>query len=351
MATTTQRDRPPGILGQPPTPRSLKRVITGFVLLIVISIVLTVAFIRYVIQAWLNAAELARATGEPSPSFDWPVMTIASFLFVVLITGLSIIFTYYIIEVRNNAQQTRFMAGITHELKSPLSAIQLYAQSLQIAEVGEEERRRFLRGIVDDVRRLDRLVSNITETGKFDLGVTDLRLEEIDAAELLERYEERVRDRLAFADRPIEVAWDAGERRVIRVDTRRIEQVLDNLVDNAVKYSDSGEPIRFASAVDGGDLVITCVDAGLGLEPRELDRIFDRFYRSPSAKKRPGGGTGLGLFISRRIVEAHGGSLEGASAGVGKGSTFTIRIPSDPSSSPGDGAALESRGGESVGAA
>ena len=310
-----------------PSPRSLKGIIAGFVVLIVISLAMTVGFILHMVQSFVDRARLASATGEMAPSFNWIYLTISCIMFVILIAGLISFFVNYLIEIRTNNQQTRFMASITHELKSPLSAIQLYAQSLQISEVPDEDRSRFLRAIVDDTHRLDRLVSNITETGKYDLGVTDMRFASTAMEKFLRNFAERTRDHAQSSGHQLEVDLTGLDGSHARIDERRIQQVLDNLIHNAMKYSDSDSLIQLAASADAEQVTISFRDRGIGIAAKDIKHIFKRFYRAPDAASRPGGGTGLGLFISRRIVESHDGSLTAVSPGFGRGSVFTLTLP------------------------
>ena len=217
-----------------------------------------------------------------------------------------------------------FLSIVSHELRAPLTAIKGCARTLLRHEpsLPAETRRRLLRDIDDEAERLHRLVENLLELSRLGAGVVPLATEPTGLALLIRRV-------------VAELIPRAGERRVrlhlpptlpdARIDPVRIEQVLRNLLDNAVKYSPPTGAIDVGAAAHEGMIAVWVADEGPGIAAQHLERIFERFYRV----EQPGlgaGGAGLGLAICRRFVELHGGRIAVRSE-PGRGATFRFTLP------------------------
>jgi signal transduction histidine kinase len=214
-------------------------------------------------------------------------------------------------------QRRQLFADITHELATPLTSIRGYAETLLDpgVAVSDEERARYVRGVLEESRRLDHLIRDLFELARLEAGASPLALEPLDWAALCrnttERFEPRFRDaglRLRWRE-PVAEAW-------IHADGHRMEQVLENLLVNALRYVPAGGTVELSlarSAQDAGRYRLEVSDDGPGLPPGERTHIFERFYRVTGPRgaglARDGGGSGLGLAIVREIVERHCGTV------------------------------------------
>ncbi len=218
-----------------------------------------------------------------------------------------------------------FVANVSHELKTPLTVISGFAETLRDSGLGEDDRQRFLRTIESNTRRMQRIVDDLLDLSRYESGswrpnivVNDL------AGVVLDVFTGAQR---AADAKGIALAFEApAESRRVDADATALRQVLANLVDNAVRYTNAGTIVVRAELVPDRGTTISVADTGSGIPPEHLSRIFERFYRVDSGRAREEGGTGLGLAIVRHLVEAHGGSVHAESM-VGKGTTIIVHFP------------------------
>ncbi len=222
--------------------------------------------------------------------------------------------------------KTELLSTVSHELRTPLSSIKGYATTLleHGARVKREEQREFLEIIDFEADRLTELIENLLEMSRLEAGVlrmdrTPARLGEV-ARALIRKLQ------LTAPEHTLELDWPPADP-AVSADARRIYQVIQNLLSNAIKYSPDGGRVILAARCERHELVVSVQDQGLGMPAGELDRIFDRFHRVGGEVTRSIGGTGLGLGISKGLVEAHGGQIWAESEGEGKGSTFSFTLP------------------------
>jgi two-component system sensor histidine kinase VicK len=220
-----------------------------------------------------------------------------------------------------------FVANVSHELRTPLTTIKSYAEALDDGAMEEPElANRFVGVIRSETERMIRLVSDLLHLSRFDSRRNQLRREKIDMGEMLEEVVDRFSFQLRQKAITATVRVSPGLPPVW-LDRDGIDQVLDNLVSNAIKYTlDGGAIDLYAERDASGYLVITVKDTGIGIPRKDLDRIFDRFYRVDKARSRNMGGTGLGLSIAREIVRAHGGIITLESE-VGVGTAVKVVLP------------------------
>ncbi len=217
-----------------------------------------------------------------------------------------------------------FVANVSHELRTPLASIRALAEALEAGALDEKEiAADFLGRILAEVDRLTALVEDLLDLARLEADRAPLRHTSVDAAALIQRVLDRLRPQIERARlrSRIEVMEDLPS---IELDEARIEQVLVNLIHNAVKFTPAQGTITVSARVDNGRLLIAVSDTGVGIIESELSRLFERFYKSDSARRT--GGTGLGLAIAKHIVAAHGGEIRAEST-VGEGSTFTVALP------------------------
>ena len=216
-----------------------------------------------------------------------------------------------------------FMSIASHELKTPLTPLKLQLGALlALDEAGQQPLPRRSLEIADrQVVRLERLVNGLLDVSRIASGRLVLEREEVDLATLVREVGERMRMELRKSGSTCEISAQAPV--VGRWDPMRLDQVITNLVSNAIKYG-AGRPIRLAVEADDAAARIIVRDEGIGIAPEDLERIFDRYERAVSSRHY--GGLGLGLFIAHQIVTAHGGRIRVESA-PGQGSTFIVELP------------------------
>lgn len=228
-------------------------------------------------------------------------------------------------------RQLGVLASVAHDLRNPLAALKLTVDRLRQDRPlpPEEQLRPMLSRIGKETSRCDRMLTDLMDIARIEGGELELRLEVRDACELAREVVELYRP----AATAHELALSIPEEPVaVRCDPIRIEQVLNNLVANAVKYSPGGGAVQVAVAREGAEVTIAVSDRGVGISSEDQARLFERYFRAPSSG-RVAPGVGLGLWAARRIAEAHGGGIQVKSA-PGEGSTFTLRLPSEPGGTP-----------------
>lgn len=227
---------------------------------------------------------------------------------------------------RLDAVRTDFVANISHELKTPVGALAVLAEALA-DETEPEVIRRLSLKMVEESIRAGRTIDDLLELSRIELGGEALK-EAVAVGLVIAEAVDRVRtlaDRRGVVLRVVE----PGDRMKVLGDRRQIVSALGNLVENAIKYSESGKLVEVSASTDGLNVDMRVRDEGMGIPTRDLDRIFERFYRVDRARSRETGGTGLGLAIVRHVATNHGGDVLVSSV-EGEGSTFTLRIPAAP---------------------
>lgn len=227
-------------------------------------------------------------------------------------------------ESEAERMRSALVATVSHELRSPLTAIAGYTDTLLNAGPWDADlERQFLEIIAQSAAKLAGLVDNLLDAAKVEAGVLRVELEPVRVERLVEQVV--TPRRILAPDHPLRVEIDPGLP-LANADPVRIEQVLANLVDNAIKYSPNGGPITITARHHADGLRIDVADRGIGLTREQSERLFERFYRVEGALSRTTRGVGLGLFICRSLVEAHGGRIWVESE-LGKGSTFCFTLP------------------------
>jgi two-component system phosphate regulon sensor histidine kinase PhoR len=220
-----------------------------------------------------------------------------------------------------------FVANVSHEFKTPLTAIQGFAETLLGGALDDKANRtHFVEIIREHARRLARLTDDLLKLSRIEAGRLELEMRPIRVEALVNGCVETARFKAEAKGLRINVHLPEGIPPV-RGDGAQLGEVLQNLLDNALQYTPSGGQIDVSASANGEGITFTVADTGIGIPESELERIFERFYRVDAARSREAGGTGLGLAIARHIVEAHGGRIWVESA-VGQGSRFHFRIAS-----------------------
>lgn len=220
-----------------------------------------------------------------------------------------------------------FVANVSHEFKTPLTAIQGFAETLLGGALEDKDNRaHFVEIIREHARRLARLTDDLLKLSRIEAGRLELELRPVRVEALVNGCVETARLKAEAKGLRINVQLPEGLPPV-RGDGAQLGEVLQNLLDNAIQYTPSGGHINVSATSNGQGVTFTVADTGIGIPESELERIFERFYRVDAARSREAGGTGLGLAIARHIVDAHGGRIWVESA-VGQGSRFHFRIAS-----------------------
>lgn len=232
---------------------------------------------------------------------------------------------------RVESVRTDFVANISHELKTPVGALAVLAETLA-DERDPEIVVRIADRMLDEAHRAARTIDDLLELSEIELG-GEHGDDEVAAADIVRSALERV---VPIAEpRGIAVVAHPGEPVMIRGDRRQLFSAVGNLVENAVKYSDEGGSVEVSTVLDSGWIEFAVSDNGVGIPDRDLDRIFERFYRVDKARSRGTGGSGLGLSIVRHVATNHGGKVTVVSH-EGEGSTFRLCLPLDRRSAAGD---------------
>ncbi len=231
--------------------------------------------------------------------------------------------------------KSEFLAAMSHELRTPLTAISGFSQLLEEKYFGDlnDKQLEYVRDILTSANHLLEIINDVLDMSKVQAGKMELELSLVNVKELQDSSLAIVRDRAAkngitlVSESPDELAGIQ-----FMMDRRKVRQVLFNLLSNAVKFTPRGGSVTLSSRLDGDEIVIKVIDTGIGIAAQHHKKIFNEFYqiKGGSVDKTPG--TGLGLYISKEIVEMHGGRIWVESAGEGKGSMFAFTLPVDVAS-------------------
>lgn len=223
-------------------------------------------------------------------------------------------------------RKDEFLAMLAHELRNPLAALSNAINVFKLVAGGEESLHRSMQR---QLRLLVRLIDDLLDAARISRGKLALKKEPTTLKAVLESAVETVTPLLDAGRHVLHVRLPL-ESIDLHADGERLSQVFSNLLGNAVKYSDAGTPIELAASVDASGLVVSVEDRGIGLTTEQFSRIFEPFTQLDTSLERSRGGLGIGLSLARQIVDMHGGSIEVDSAGLGKGSRFTVRLPLQP---------------------
>jgi len=248
------------------------------------------------------------------------------FIDLMLLAGLFLAYSNVRREIQLSRLKSDFVANVSHELKTPLALIRLFAETLELGRVpGEEKAKQYYRIINKESQRLTQLINNILDFSRIEAGRKQYRFVPTDLSRIVREVVEAYRfpiEKDGFT-LEVEVAEDLPE---VEIDPEAIEQALLNLVNNAIKYSPDQKYIRLEVRRDGERILIAVRDKGIGVAKADQKRIFEKFYRAENTLVHTTKGSGLGLALVQHIMEAHGGAVELESA-PGVGSTFTLVLP------------------------
>jgi signal transduction histidine kinase/CheY-like chemotaxis protein len=228
-------------------------------------------------------------------------------------------------------QKDEFLAMLAHELRNPLAAIR-YAVAL--GQMSPDEAPGDLFDVIDrQTRNLARLIDDLIDVSRISRNKVTLRKEHVDLATIVSRAVDSARP--LMEQKHHELVLDIGQGPLpVHVDATRAEQIVANLLTNAAKYTRENGCVTLRLYRDDGAAIVKVIDTGIGMPPEILSRVFDLFAQADRTLDRSEGGLGIGLTVARKLAEMHGGSISAASQGIGKGSTFTVRLPLSQMPSP-----------------
>lgn len=216
-------------------------------------------------------------------------------------------------------RRSTLIGDVAHEMRTPLTTARGYVDGLADGMFAADEA---VAALGDEINRLERLAADLAAVSRAEEGRIELRPASIDAADVVGAVTDRLRPQFAANGVALVTRLRPAP---VQADADRLAQAVTNLVGNALTYTASGGTVTVATDAENGASTVTVADTGVGLDPADLERIFERFYRAHPEGRA--GGTGVGLTIARAIARAHGGELSAASLGLGRGSVFTLRLP------------------------
>ena len=219
-----------------------------------------------------------------------------------------------------------FLSNVSHELRTPLTSILAFVETLEDGAINDgENNQRFLRVIRKNAQRMHRLIDDILELSSIESGNITLELKRINLAALVEEVFTNLSGKAK--ERRVKLKNEISQTAFVFADAVRFEQMMTNLIDNAIKFNHEKGSVVVGFEEKAGKNIISVSDTGEGVSNEHLQRIFERFYRTDRARSREIGGTGLGLAIVKHLARIHGGEVSVTST-LGKGSTFSIELPS-----------------------
>ncbi len=233
-------------------------------------------------------------------------------------------------QEKEERERRLFVSNVSHELRTPLTSVKSYLEALDEGALSEPVAPDFIKVSLDETNRMMRMVTDLLHLSRIDNATSHLDVELINFTAfitfILNRFDkmrgsDEEKKYELVRDYPITSVW-------IEIDTDKMTQVIDNILNNAIKYSPDGGKITVTMKTTDDQMILSISDQGLGIPKQDLPRIFDRFYRVDRARSRAQGGTGLGLSIAKEIIKQHKGFIWAKSI-YGKGSTFTIVLPYD----------------------
>ncbi|WP_425533523.1 cell wall metabolism sensor histidine kinase WalK [Weissella cibaria] len=250
------------------------------------------------------------------------------------ISGLVIVLHDVTEQQRIELERRQFVSNVSHELRTPLTSVKSYVDALQEGAIDDPEvARNFLAVAQDETTRMIHMINDLLELSRMDSGIMKLETEYVNVGELFNYILNRFDMIIANDDKPEKYYTIKREIPKVQIwvelDTSKFTQVIDNIMNNAIKYSPDGGVVTARMIDNQKEVVLSITDQGLGIPKKDLGHIFDRFFRVDKARSRAQGGTGLGLAISKEIIERFGGRIWVESA-EGQGSTFSISLPYEP---------------------
>lgn len=296
-----------------------------FVLLQVTWVSLFSLWIFWFFQNKLQMEKLAQPLGIEAFSGGYLILFGGSIMMIFILLGITYLFIYQARSERLQRLQSDFISTITHELKSPLASIQLYLETMNLRDLPASDSKKFIGLMLDDALRLSQLIDNILVVSRIRRRKLILDLVPVDVCQFIRKVIAAENKKSGWQD---EISFSGQKGLMIFADPQYLEIVLLNIISNAYKYSPEKFRLQIVVNNEKGKVVLSFTDEGMGVDPKELRKVFKMFYRSPRIREFGVQGTGLGLFIVRDIVRAMNGKATVQSPGLGQGITIKLSLPS-----------------------
>jgi len=286
--------------------------------MITLLVVLTVGWVLLAVFGALKAGRFA--------GWYWVSLTVGTTFIVMLLVGVILYLVLSIKAINLNRQQSNFIDSVTHELKSPISSMKLYLQTLSRRQVSEAERAEFYRVMLEDVERLDHLINQVLDAGRLESSDGEGNAEEVDVTQLLQQCADTVCTSYRI---PLDVIRFDLQPCCVQARPADLALIFRNLLDNAVKYAGAVPEVAVTAERSESDTVVVRIaDNGRGIPPRFRHQVFGRFVRLGAELERDKPGTGLGLHIAHTLVRRLRGRIRIRSREPGPGTVFEVELPS-----------------------
>lgn len=260
---------------------------------------------------------------------DWLFLIFGTLFFLLLMVGLAGLCTWLLQEMRSNQRQRAFLDAVTHEMKTPMASFRLYLETLKRHDPPAAQRAEFIDRMSEDLDRLDRTIAQVLDAARAEEQGRNPIRERIDLTKLLRTCIGEVRSRHRLPEDAVDLR--ASRVPIVRGDASELELIFNNLLENAIKYSDDPVEVRVkVEPLRDNRVRVEIADSGIGIPPKELRKIFKRFYRVGRDMQRTVAGLGLGLFVVRSLVRKQGGRVVALSEGAGRGSRFVVTLRTAP---------------------
>lgn len=288
----------------------------------------------YILRSQEINALIAKIPLATPPSGQWIILAEGCLLMAFLLISLYMIFVSQRRLSRITKMQDTILSSVTHELKTPLASIRLYTETILLRESPSLSQKKFLNRVLSEVERLQKLVDTILISARLNsnekTAKNHIRMDLQDVINTsIGRMKERFDHVRSFQLHIKQTSW-APAFYVIG-NSQHLSTLFDNLLDNAVKYTKKGDTISIEMSLTKSHVVVSVQDNGIGIEKKDLKKIFKKFYRVNKSAKSKVTGSGLGLSVCHSIVKEHGGKIYAKSDGLNKGSTFYVELKKFPS--------------------
>jgi two-component system phosphate regulon sensor histidine kinase PhoR len=300
-------------------------ILVAYVLSLIVTIALLVVWVVYVVSSVSHVRAMAGRVGVASENTHWVVLAVGCALFFLLIAGLTWQLAQTLASRRYVLKQEEFVSNVTHELKSPLAAIKLHAQTLLAGGLPPAQQARSLELVLQQADRMAKLVDDVLESSRLLARKRPLELAPLDVEGFFTGYFAEAAPRVEAQG--VRLAWWLDSEARVLATSEALDRVMNNLLDNAARFSQKGGEVRCRVADENGRVRIEVADDGVGIPRKELPRVFDRFYQAGNERDGRRRGTGLGLSIVAGLVHEMRGRVEAFSPEGQPGATFVIELP------------------------
>lgn len=301
--------------------------VTIFLFIQVLWILLMVIWISWYLEKHSQLREMAEQlrTRVEADGLGWLPLLEGGILLALILAGVTVIFIYWNKQHRLIKMQRAFVANFTHELKSPVASIQLALETMALRDLSDEKKHEFVSMMLDDTDRLSTLIDRILGAARIEKMRGRYRVDTVSMRHFVE--ETLAEDRHLYEKEGRTIVFDKGRDARVAIDRNAMRVVLANLLENAARYSPRDSKIRIKISRDLRSCRLDVIDSGVGISGKDLKQVFKMFWRGSEGRTPHVRGTGLGLFIVRNIVRDHRGKVWASSQGLGRGSTFSVRLP------------------------